>query len=170
MQDIWSASHRVHATPKTAESGVRNEMFPAKALGWTSSNLWWFGWMVIWGESLSQTKIWDFCEKKQKHLQSSSCPVFFMPLWSSSKSNSNYIEAVSCHSINCNKWMSSKGQTRLLFFCIFKFTLHFSLVVVFCEIKNIRDAMWFCASDLVSVCNRKYIQFNYWIVIFIYYF
>lgn len=51
----------MHATPK-AESGVRNEMFSAKALGWTSSYLWWFGWMVIWGESESQTK---------KHLQSS---------------------------------------------------------------------------------------------------
>lgn len=123
---------------------------------------WLFG-VSLWVRRRSETSV-----KRNKNIFNHQVFHFFFHATVKQQQIQQQLEAVSCHYINCNTWMSSKRQTRLLFFCIFKFTLHFSLV--FCEIKNIRDVMWFCASDLVSVCYRKCIQFNYLIGKFIYYF
>lgn len=86
--------------------------------------------MVVWMDgylgSVSQTKIWDFCGKKKNIFNHQ---VFlFCHATVKQQQIQQQLEAVSCHSINCNKWMSSRRQTKLWFFCIFKFTLHFSLV------------------------------------------
>lgn len=97
----------------TAESSVRNEMFPAQDVGWTSSYLWWFGWMVIWGQFVSQTKIWDFCGKKKNYLSIfKSMFSYFIHAAVMQQQIQEQLEAVSCHSINCSKWMSSRRQTE----------------------------------------------------------